>query len=157
MTAVTISAVDAGTDVGELLTLQRTAYVTEAQLYDNARLPALVQRYDELAGELATSLALKATIGARIVGAGRARVDGRVLHIGRLTIAPDLQGRGIGTALLTRLEALAPEGVERYGLFAGQLSAANLRLYRRLGYVETRREELAPGVVLVHLGKPAVR
>ena len=27
---------------GELLTLQRAAYVTEAQLYDDVRLPALV-------------------------------------------------------------------------------------------------------------------
>ena len=37
-------------DAGELLTLQRAAYVTEAQVYDDLRLPALVQTLDELRG-----------------------------------------------------------------------------------------------------------
>ncbi len=44
--------------------------------------------------------------------------------------------------------------MERYALFTGHLSAANLRLYERLGYVEVRREQLHPGVLLVHLEKP---
>ena len=50
---------------GELLTLQRAAYVTEAQLYDDVRLPALVQTLDELVGELATSTCLAAIAGSR--------------------------------------------------------------------------------------------
>jgi hypothetical protein len=39
---------------GELLTLQRAAYVSEAQLYDDVRLPALEQSLDELAAEEGT-------------------------------------------------------------------------------------------------------
>ena len=142
-------------DVGELLTLQRAAYVTEARLYGDLGLPALTQTYDELRAELATGLALKAVLGHRIVGAARARIDGAVLHIGRLTVAPDMQGRGLGTLLLTAMEQRAAGAVERYALFTGHLSAANIRLYERHGYTETHREELRPGVTLVHLGKPA--
>lgn len=141
-------------DIGEVLTLQRAAYVTEAQLYREPFLPALVQTYQELAEEVCSSIALKAVVRERIVGAARARVAGTTLHIGRLTIAPDMQGRGIGTALLTALERRAPANVTCFGLFTGHLSAANLRLYRRLGYVETRHELLSPGVALVHLEKP---
>ncbi|WP_246278479.1 GNAT family N-acetyltransferase [Phytohabitans rumicis] len=149
-----ISPVDTA-DVGEILTLQRAAYVTEAQLYSDASLPALTQTYEELAAELSSSLALKATMRHRIVGAVRGRLDGSVLHIGRLTVAPDLQGHGIGTRLLTALEREAAGDVDRYTLFTGHLSRANIRLYERHGYTEVRREELKPGVVLVHLDKQA--
>jgi ribosomal protein S18 acetylase RimI-like enzyme len=140
-------------DVGEVLTLQRAAYITEAQLYGDALLPALTQTYEELGAELRSSLALKAAIGHRMVGACRARLDGSVLHIGRLTVAPDLQGRGIGTRLLTAIEREVAGKVDRYTLFPGHLSLANIRLYERHGYTEVRREELKPGVVLVHLEK----
>lgn len=140
-------------DTGELLTLQRAAYVTEAQLHDDVLLPPLTQTYNELRAELSGSIAVKATVGHRIVGAGRARVDGPVLHIGRLSVAPDQQGRGIGTALLTALERSAPAGIERFALFTGHLSHANIRLYERLGYREVRRERLTPRIELVHLEK----
>ena len=40
-------------DAGELLTLQRAAYVTEAQLHEDLRLPPLVQTLDQLRTELA--------------------------------------------------------------------------------------------------------
>ena len=140
-------------DVGEIFTLQRAAYVTEAQLYSDVSLPPLRQTYKELAAELESTLAIKATIGHRIVGAARARLNGSVLHIGRLMVAPDLQGQGIGSQLLTALERAVADRVDRYTLFTGHLSQANIRLYERHGYVEVRREELKPGVVLVHLDK----
>lgn len=145
------------TDAGELLTLQRAAYVTEAQLYGDASLPALTQTYEELVAELRSSLALKATLRHRIVGAVRARLDGSVLHIGRLTVAPDLQGHGIGSRLLAAVEREVAGKVDRYTLFTGHLSRANIRLYERHGYAEVRREELKRGVVLVHLDKHAHR
>lgn len=140
-------------DAGELLTLQRAAYASEAQIYGDPGLPALVQTMPELVAELASSLGHKATRRTRIVGAVRSVVDGDTLHIGRLTVAPDVQGLGLGTALLAAAEADADPGVTSAALFTGHLSAANLRLYERCGYVEERREELKPGVILVHLRK----
>ena len=140
-------------DVGELLTLQRAAYVTEAQIYGDLALAPLVQTYEQLSLELSSSLALKAMLGQRIVGAGRARIDASVLHIGRLAVAPDMQGRGIGSLLLAELERKAPAPVERYTLFTGHLSTANIRLYERLGYNQVCRERLRPGLVLVHFDK----
>lgn len=136
---------------GELLTLQRAAYVTEAQLHDDVRLPALTQTLDELTSELAVSTCLAAWSGRRLVGAVRTREVDDVLHIGRLVVAPDLQGLGIGSRLLAAAEA--GTGCARAMLFTGSLSEANLRLYRRHGYVEARREELRPGVEIVHLHK----
>ena len=141
-------------DAGELLTLQRAAYATEARLYGDPELPAMVQTLGELTAELAQGLAFTATRGARIVGAVRGRLADGVLHVGRLTVAPDQQGQGIGTALLAEVEAAAPPGTTRATLFTGSRSEANLRLYERLGYREERREQLTPSVELVHLSKP---
>jgi GNAT superfamily N-acetyltransferase len=136
---------------GELLTLQRAAYVTEAQLYDDVRLPPLVQTLDELVGELATSTCLAAVAGTRLVGAVRSRERDGVLHVGRLFVAPDRQGQGIGTRLL--LAAEQATALPRATLFTGARSSANLRLYRRHGYVESARDQVRPGLELVHLTK----
>jgi ribosomal protein S18 acetylase RimI-like enzyme len=142
-----------GTDgAGELLTLQRAAYVTEAQLYDDVRLPALVQSLDELTAELATARCTGAWWGTRLVGAVRTREDDGVLHVGRLVVAPDLQGQGIGSRLLRAAEEDTEAGTA--ALFTGHLSTANLRLYERSGYREQRREQVHPGLALVHLTKP---
>ena len=137
--------------VGELLTLQRAAYVSEAQLYDDVRLPALVQTPDELADELAQSSCLAALAGSRLVGAVRTRERDGVLHVGRLFVAPDRQGQGIGTRLL--LAAEQATALPRATLFTGARSSANLRLYRRHGYVESARDQVRPGLELVHLTK----
>jgi GNAT superfamily N-acetyltransferase len=136
---------------GELLTLQRAAYVTEAQRYDDLRLPALLQTLEELVEELAASRCLAAVIGTRLVGSVRSRERDGVLHIGRLVVAPDLQGRGLGSRLL--LAAEAGTSLRRAALFTGALSEQNLRLYRRHGYLESHRESQRPGLDLVHLIK----
>ena len=149
---VRLAEVETG-DAGELLTLQRAAYVSEARLYGDPELPPLVQTLEELTAELAGCIALKALQGSRIVGSVRGRPDGGVLHVGRLVVAPDLQGRGIGGALLAAVEEAGAVSARRAVLFTGARSDGNLRLYRRHGYAEERREVLRPGVELVHLTK----
>ena len=144
-------------DAGEVLTLQRAAYVTEAQLHDDLGLPALRQTVPELAAELADPAVLALGVredGGRLLAAVRARVDGAVAHVGRLAVVPDRQGQGLGSALLTVLEGALPGDVGELRLFTGERSAANLRLYARLGYRETGRTPLPTGYDLVHLAKP---
>jgi GNAT superfamily N-acetyltransferase len=139
-------------DAGQLLTLQRAAYTSEAQIYRDPFLPALTQTLDELRAELAGP-ALGIDAERRLVGAVRWTVDGDTAHIGRLVVAPDLQGKGIGTALLRSAEQAS--GATRFELFTGHLSEANIRLYEREGYTRTRQETLQPGVELVYMEKSA--
>jgi ribosomal protein S18 acetylase RimI-like enzyme len=123
-------------DAGELLTLQRAAYLTEGELHGDFRLPPLVETLEEIRAVLADGLVLKALLGTRIVGVVRARVAEGTCHIGRLAVAPDLQGRGIGSRLVAAVEYRYADEVSRFELFTGPRSEPNVRLYRRLGYVD---------------------
>jgi GNAT superfamily N-acetyltransferase len=140
-------------DAGEILTLQRAAYVTEAQLHGDPFLPPLVESLDQVRDVIAGSLVLKAIIGTRLVGAVRGTFKDRTCLVGRLVVAPDLQGRGIGMALMGALEAEVAGQVDSCVLFTGHLSESNLRLYRGLGYSETHRERVADHLMLVHMRK----
>ncbi|SDL12313.1 Ribosomal protein S18 acetylase RimI [Nonomuraea maritima] len=137
-------------DAGEILTLQRAAYVSEAQLYGDPFVPPLVESLEQIRKVVEDAVVLKALDGARIVGAVRGRVSGTTCRVGRLVVAPDRQGQGVGTALLTALHEQLPEATA-FDLFTGHLSGGNLRLYRRLGYRETRRERMDDHLTLVHL------
>jgi ribosomal protein S18 acetylase RimI-like enzyme len=129
---------------GEALTLQRAAYVTEAQAHDDPRLPPLLEPLETLRAELADPgvVAIGARDGGRLVGVvrlRRERDDPGAAELRRLAVAPDRQGEGIGTRLLLAAEARAPAGVTVVRLFTGEHSAGNIRLYRRHGYRETHR------------------
>ncbi|MDQ1661794.1 MAG: hypothetical protein QOJ68_1774 [Blastococcus sp.] len=141
---------------GEVLTVQRAAYLSEAQRYGDPFLPPLTQSLEELADEIRAGRRLVALVGTRVVGSVRAAEHDGVLHIGRLAVAPDQQGRGIGTQLLGAAEDLAGPEVQTFALFTGAASDDNVRLYETLGYRTVRHDALPEGPGLVHLHKPRV-
>ncbi|MEW1847620.1 GNAT family N-acetyltransferase [Nonomuraea angiospora] len=137
-------------DAGEILTVQRAAYVSEAQLYGDPYIPPLIESLEQVRKIIEGAVVLKALDAGRVIGAVRGQVSGTTCLVGRLVVAPDHQGRGIGTALLTALHEAVPEA-QAFDLFTGHLSEANLKLYRRLGYRETSRERMDDHLTLIHL------
>jgi ribosomal protein S18 acetylase RimI-like enzyme len=142
-------------DAGEIMTVQRAAYVSEALLYDTTRLSALSEPMEAILKSVAAGEALVAKMGSRIVGAVRGVRKDDECHVERLVVAPDMQGRGIGAALLTAVEQHSSKGVRRFVLHTGDRSQANISLYRKVGYTETHREFVAETLSLVHMAKPA--
>jgi GNAT superfamily N-acetyltransferase len=144
-------------DAGALLTLQRAAYVTEAQMYGDPFISPLVESLEQLRRVLdGDAVVLKAVLDGRLVGAVRAQFGDRSCLIGRVVVAPDLQGRGIGGTLMRALEERVAGRADACVLFTGHLSDGNLRLYRRLGYAETHRERVADHLTFVHMRKALV-
>ncbi|TDD64387.1 GNAT family N-acetyltransferase [Actinomadura rubrisoli] len=144
-------------DAGEVLTVQRAAYLGEAQLYGDPFIPPLVESLEQIRKVLAgDAVVLKAVLDGRLVGAVRAQFSDHTCLVGRLVVVPDMQGRGIGESLMRALEREVAGRVEACVLFTGHLSETNLRLYRRLGYTETHRERVAAHLILVHMRKPLV-
>jgi ribosomal protein S18 acetylase RimI-like enzyme len=163
-------------DAGELLTVQRAAYLIEGERYGSFRLPPLTETLDEVRATLDAAtldaaardaaarsadgvardggtVVLVARLGHRLVGSVRARVDGDTAHIGRLAVAPDLHGHGIGRRLLTAIEQALAGRVTRFELFTGADSEANLRLYRSAGYRDTGHRAIDSGPGLAYLEK----
>lgn len=141
-------------DAGEVLTLQRSAFVQEALIYDSVQMPPLTQTLEQVEAELADNLGCAALAAGRMVGAVRAQRDGDLLLIGRIAIAPDQQGAGIGSLLLHAVEERGRRaGCTEAELFTGSLSEANLRLYEREGYRERERVAGDDGVEQVFLRK----
>ncbi len=140
-------------DAGEVLTLQRAAYVTEAQAHHDLDLPPLTQSLEELRAELNDPdvAALGVREDSRLVGAVRLRRIGSAVELGRLTVVPDCQGKGVGSFLLGEAETVFPDAREMQ-LFTGEHSTANMRLYERSGYVETGRTPVGD-YSIVHLAK----
>ena len=132
-------------DAGELFTLQRACWVQEQQDNPGVEIPALHETLEDLRGWIARDTVLVARSAGRLVGAVRADLHERTWEIGRLMVAPDLQGRGLGRVLLQRVEAAAPPEATAYALVTGAGSLRNQKLYKKAGY--RLRGEVEPGVV----------
>jgi predicted N-acetyltransferase YhbS len=138
-------------DAGEVLTVQRAAFVSEAAIYGDPDQPALTQTLAQLEAELQGAKGFVALVDDRIVGAIRATERDDVLQIGRIAVAPDMQGEGIGRRLLDAIEG-ATECASAE-LFTGSLSQANIELYTACGYRESERIDQGDGTAQVFMRK----
>ena len=123
-------------EAGELLTLRRAAFVTEAQICGDPNIPPLTQTLGELRADLAADgvITLGARSGCRLVGSIRVEIEDKKATLGRLAVAPDLQGKGIGTQLLLAIVPYLPEDTQEVWVFTGQDSVQNLEMYAKQGY-----------------------
>lgn len=121
-------------DAGEILTLQRAAFLTDAQIYGDPFMSSLTQTVAEIGAQITDPgiVMLTARIGTRLAGSVRAHIDGSDAHIARLMTAPDLTGRGIGTRLMDEIETRLAG--HRIGIETGADSASNIAFYERRGY-----------------------
>lgn len=136
-------------DAAELMTLQRACWVQEATHNDYFEHPALHESVEDVLGWLGAWETWIARSAGRLVGAVRARLDGDAWDIGRLMVAPDLQGVGLGRVLLEHAEAAAPREATSYVLFTGAASFANQRFYRRAGFRVRPDLEAPPAAVVM--------
>ena len=124
-------------DAAELAVLQRACWLSEAVANSTLDIPALGEDADEVRRGFAEWQTWVVRSGGRLVGSVRAREsrpdDPGQWEIGRLMVAPDLQGRGIGRALLAYAEAPPPPGPRRLWINTGTREHGNLRRYRRAG------------------------
>jgi len=137
-------------DAAEILALQKVAYQSEAELYDDWSIPPLTQSLSLIEAEFDVMVFLKAVREDAIVGSVRASLEGDTCFINRLIVAPPHQRKGIGTQLMQSIEVEFPQA-RRFELFTGSKSEGNLRLYGRLGYRPFREQDLSDRVRLVFL------
>jgi tRNA (guanine37-N1)-methyltransferase len=131
-------------DAGELFTLTRACWLQELWANPGVVIPALEESFQDSVRGIDEWTTFVAVAGGRIVGSTRGRPagDGTVWDVGRVMVAPDLQGRGLGRYLLELIEDAAPDEATSYELWTGANSVDNIRMYKKAGY---RLQGPAPG------------
>ncbi|WP_392542594.1 tRNA (guanosine(37)-N1)-methyltransferase TrmD [Oryzobacter telluris] len=142
-------------DAPELRVLQLACWVPEGRISGSWTIPPLDETLEDVARGLTEWTTWVARVPGdgspgRLVGSVRGRVrpdDPTVWETGRLMVAPDLHGRGIGRDLLELAEAGAPPSVTTYWINTGAVSEGNHRRYRRAGYRAHPGEGSFPGTI----------
>jgi ribosomal protein S18 acetylase RimI-like enzyme len=142
-------------DAEEILSLQKLAYRSEAELYSDFSIPPLLQTLEEIKKDFGNQLLLKATLAGKIIGSVRAFVREGTCYIGRLIVHPDFQNRGLGKELMNGIEETFKEA-RRFELFTGHKSEKNLHLYAKLGYQVFKTVKANERLNLVFLEKIAL-
>jgi len=124
-------------DAAELLVLQRCCWVDEAIANETLDIGALHETLDDVRRWLDEWITWVVRLDGRLVGAVRARQYGTTWEIGRLMVAPDQSGRGLGRWLLALAEAATPVDVDTIALFTGAKSTRNIAMYERAGFRRT--------------------
>jgi ribosomal protein S18 acetylase RimI-like enzyme len=139
-------------DAEVILSLQKLAYRSEAEIYDDFTIPPLTQTLEEIKKDFENQVFLKAVTDGRIIGSVKAFVKEGTCYVGRLIVHPDFQDRGIGTRLMGRIEEVFKEA-QRFEIFTGHKSERNLHLYEKLGYQRFKTVKANEKLTIVYLEK----
>jgi ribosomal protein S18 acetylase RimI-like enzyme len=139
-------------DAEEILPLQKLAYRSEAEIYDDFNIPPLVQTLGSIKNDFENQVFLKVVINGKIIGSVRAFAKEGTCYIGRLIVHPDFQNQGIGTKLMNEIEQIF-KTCERFELFTGDRSYRNLYLYQKLGYKIFKTAKITDRTNIVYMGK----
>ena len=139
-------------DLVEILALQKECYLQEAAIYEDYKIPPLLQTMESIEADFEKAIFLKAVKNEQIIGSVRAYKEARVCQIGRLIVHPKFQNKGLGKQLM---KAIGKEFSEAssYELFTGHRSIKNLKFYQKLGYQEFQRKRIHDNLELVYLKK----
>ena len=139
-------------DAEEILSLQKLAYRSEAEIYNDFNIPPLVQALESIEKDFENQYFLKAVMDGKIIGSVRAYTKEGTCYIGRLIVHPDFQNRGIGTDLMNEIERIF-NTCRRFELFTGDKSERNLYLYQKLGYKIFKKAKITDQTMVVYLEK----
>jgi ech hydrogenase subunit C len=120
-------------DAEAILALQKLAYQSEAELYNDFKISPLKQTLEEMKQDIAEKTVLKVVMNNQIVGSVRAYEENGSCYIGRLIVHPLYQNLGIGKRLMYEIEAQFSE-IKRFELFTGHKSKRTIFFYQKSGY-----------------------
>lgn len=138
-------------DAKEILDLQKLAYQSEAERYNDYDIPPLKQTIDEIKEHFRKYVFLKAVSEGALIGSVRAFEENGTCYIGRLAVNPDMKNQGIGTTLMKEIERYYKP--DRFELFTVSKSYKNIYLYQKLGYNTFRTEKYKDNIEVLYMEK----
>lgn len=144
----------------ELVALQRESYAVEAALIGSDAIPPL---HDTAATLVAAGLTWYGIRdgggdgigdGGALLGAVAVAEEPDAVDLDRLVVSPRAFRRGVGTALVRHVLALA--GDRRVDVSTGRDNAPARALYVRLGFARTGEQEVLPGLWVTRYARTGV-
>ncbi|SDT49524.1 Acetyltransferase (GNAT) domain-containing protein [Paenibacillaceae bacterium GAS479] len=136
----------------ELRSLQTAAYLVEARLIGFDGIPQINETHEALLTSNATFYGCR--LDGRLAGAIALEQESTgELTIDRLVVHPDFFRKGIGQFLLRQTLALHPN--VDWLVSTGALNTPAIKLYLSMGFTETGRKEVAPGLELASFRRPS--
>lgn len=139
-------------DIEEILALQKLAYISEAEIYNDFSIQPLLQTYEEAIEEYKNKIILKAIVDGKIIGSVRGHEQEGTCNIGKLMVHPDFRNKRIGTSLLNEIEKYF-KICKRFELYTGKKSVKNIYLYCKLGYDIFKEVKVSDEFTFVYLEK----
>ena len=140
------------TDFPEILAIQKKAFLSEAEFYQNFNIQPMTQTLEEMKTECREKIVLKAIVNGQIVGSIRANTTEDICMVNKLVVLPEFQKRGIGKKLLQEIEIYFTD-VDKFKLQTGAFSESNIGLYTKTGYQIVGRSMFEGGVEAVVMEK----
>ncbi|UCD85777.1 MAG: GNAT family N-acetyltransferase [Deltaproteobacteria bacterium] len=139
-------------DAKEILDLQKLAFKSEAEIYDDYTISPLTQTLEEIETDFENQVFLKASADGKIIGSVRAYIKLDTCFIGRLIVHPDFQNQSIGTKLMHEIEKHFSK-TKRFEIFTGYRSMKNIYLYQKLGYRIFKNVPITKDLKFLHMEK----
>lgn len=134
-------------DIPEILDLQHRAFKVLADRWNRYDIEPLRETSDNIERELAEGVILKYVFRGRIAGSVRGRITGDGhCYIGKLSVDPEVQNKGIGRKLMLAIESNFPDCTV-FELFTSAATPNSRHLYESLGYRPVEKENDDPFVV----------
>lgn len=139
-------------DAKEILELQKLAYQSEAEIYNDYSLAPLNQTLNEIEDDFENKFFLKAVLDGKIVGSVRTYLEKDSCFIGRLVVHPNYQNYGIGKKMMKNIEEKF-FSVNRFEIFTGDKSRRNIYFHQKRGYKIFKSELISEKRKRVYLEK----
>ncbi len=121
-------------DLQTVLDIQKSAFMRYTEFLSAGQVPPLNETFDELRKDFLNRTILVAEINNRLAGSVRFGIRGGVCILERLSVGPELQGNGIGRALVKAVESSVAGRAHKLYLETGLLADNLLLFYMKLGY-----------------------
>lgn len=141
-------------DLEMILQVQKLAFQSEADLYNNCNIDPMVESMYDLKKDFSNpnKNIFAAIINNQVIGSVRTYTNNSNCQIQKLSVHPNFRRKGIGRNLVEQAE-LEQCNVERFTLFTGEKSEINISFYKKLGYSITNTQLYPDGVHMVYMEK----
>lgn len=138
-------------DLSEILKAQYDAFLIEGINSNDFNIQPLKQSIQEITDEFNNGIILKAVLDNKIIGSVRAKQINNIVYIGKLFILEEYQGRGYAKELMHAIENKFDNC--EFQLFTNFFNNKNVTLYKKLGYIEFKKEKASPKITFIYFKK----